>query len=365
MSKDTLHIAVVCNYILRPDRIGGMDRFFVKFDSAAKAQGYEVTWFFSAYAPFDFYRNLTILSPDNEEYIEHFFLNYLKKNPHQFSNLITHFTSLCSSFYQTVKKQSSIYKTLVVDHNPRPLAGFSLKKRIKNRIKGFLYSQYIDQFIGVSQYTVNHIIQDLGSHVAAKTLLIYNGIDTSVFKKKDIKKNTRANGLKFAVVSHLRASKGIQDLIEALAQLDKVDIGKIHIDIYGEGPLEEMLKNQVSQNRLETTVTFMGSSSKIPELLCTYDYLLQPTHMECFSLSILESLSANVPVITTTVGGNPEIVSNTINGFLFEARDTQALAKIIRQIITGEKSIKNPTAPLIEKEYNLDKMVSNHLKLIQ
>ena len=40
--------------------------------------------------------------------------------------------------------------------------------------------------------------------------------------------------------------------------------------------------------------------------------------MECFSLSILESLSANIPVITTTVGGNLEVVTHEENGFIYE-----------------------------------------------
>jgi glycosyltransferase involved in cell wall biosynthesis len=52
----------------------------------------------------------------------------------------------------------------------------------------------------------------------------------------------------------------------------------------------------------------MGSTANLSELYCN-DYMVQPTHMECFSLSILESLSANVPVITTN-GGNEEVIIN-------------------------------------------------------
>ena len=48
--------------------------------------------------------------------------------------------------------------------------------------------------------------------------------------------------------------------------------------------------------------------------------MLQPTHMECFSLSILESFAANVPVITTNVGGNKEVIDEGENGYIFKAK---------------------------------------------
>jgi len=60
---------------------------------------------------------------------------------------------------------------------------------------------------------------------------------------------------------------------------------------------------------------FFGSSPKLNQIYSKYDYMIQPTYMECFSLSILESLSANVPVITTTVGGNEKVIVEDVNRF--------------------------------------------------
>ena len=341
-----------------------MDRFFKAYDAAVKEKGYDVTWFFSDYKPFDFYKDLTIFSAGGTENVEIYFLDHLKKNQQMYNILITHFTSLCSSFYKNVKAVSSIKTSIVVDHNPRPLNGFPLKKRIKNRLKGIVYHKYIDRFIGVSQYTVKNIIKDLGNQVAAKTSLVYNGIDTKVFNKR-LGLDQQSDLLYLVVVSHLRYSKGIQDLLAALGLLSEEDKKRIKVDIYGEGPMEELLKKQMEDGAIEQIVSFKGSSSAIPEILCKYDCLIQPTYMECFSLSILESLSANVPVITTTVGGNPEIIQNDKNGFLFKAKDIHALSEILKGLINDEIKISKPVNELIEQKYTLEKMVVNHMQILE
>ena len=86
--------------------------------------------------------------------------------------------------------------------------------------------------------------------------------------------------------------------------------------------------------------------------------------MECFSLSILESLAANVPVITTPVGGNLEIIENNKNGFIFEPKDHLALAAILKNIVLGNLKIENDVSLQIEKDFNLEKMVEEHIALL-
>jgi len=93
--------------------------------------------------------------------------------------------------------------------------------------------------------------------------------------------------------------------------------------------------------------------------------MLQPTYMECFSLSILESLLSNVPVITTKVGGNAEVIIPGKNGWLFEATDVERLTEIIENILSGAFSIKEDVYKEIEEKYSLELMVENHIKLLR
>jgi glycosyltransferase involved in cell wall biosynthesis len=350
-------IAVVCNYALNSNRIGGMDRFYVAYDKKAKALGYEVDWYFLHYHPFDFYSELSVFSANNQN-MESFFLKKVNQEHLKYDILVTHFLALCTSFFKKAKA-TGIQHSIAVDHNPRPLEGFPLSKIIKNKIKGILYSKYIDQFIGVSDYTRKHILKDYGFFLNQKTSVIYNGIDTSVFTKR-----TQENKNKFVVSSHLRHSKGIQDLIHSVSLLEDDVKNQIQIDVYGEGPYETELLEMTLASDLEGIIHFKGGSSQLNELLSNYRYLLQPTYMECFSLSILESLAANVPVITTTVGGNLEIIEHGKNGFILEPKDYLALAAILKNIVLGNLKIDKDVSEQIEKDFNLEKMVDEHIGLL-
>ncbi|MBF2708245.1 glycosyltransferase family 4 protein [Flavobacterium soyangense] len=350
-------IAVVCNYALNPNRIGGMDRFYVAYDQRAKELGYSIDWYFLQYEPFAFYSGLTIYSA-NHQNVESFFLEKVKQEYLKYDILVTHFLALCTSFFKKAKA-SGIQQIIAVNHNPRPLEGFSLFKIIKNKMKGVLYSQYIDQFIGVSNYTRKQILKDYGFFLDNKTSVIYNGIATSVFVKR-----TQENSNTFVISSHLRHSKGIQDLIKAVSVLEDAIKNQIQIDVYGEGPYETELVKLTQKDNLEGVIHFKGGSSQLNELLSQYRYLLQPTYMECFSLSILESLAANVPVITTTVGGNLEIITNGKNGFIFEPKDYLALADILKNIVLGNLKIDKDVSLRIESDFNLDKMVEGHIQLL-
>ncbi len=351
-------IAIVCNYALIPNRIGGMDRFYVAYDKRAKELGYEVHWYFSNYKEsIPFFKELTIFSSANSS-LELFFINKIQKDGIHYSILVTHFMALCTSFFQQAKK-TGIQKIIAVDHNPRPLDGFPLIKKLKKKFKGLIYSKYIDLFVGVSNYTKKHILKDYGFFLNKKTIVIHNGIDTSVFKKR-----THEHKNKFIVTSHLRFSKGIQDLLMAVYELPNELKSSIKIDIFGEGPYENELKALRAQLELTNSIHFKGSSAHLNELFSNYSYMIQPTYMECFSLSILESLASNVPVITTTVGGNLEVVNHLDNGFIFEPGNVSALGTILNGIIEGKLQISSETNALIEQEFNLEKMVENHLTYI-
>lgn len=354
-------VAIICEYILFPERIGGMDHFFVAYDKALKKNGYNVSWFFKNVTMFDFYNELTIVSADNKG-IESFFIDYCTSKNKKYNIVITHFLQPVSPFFKHIKRMMNSY-IINVDHNPRPLKGFVLKKRIKNKIKGILYSKYVDKLVGVSAYTVKHIVNDYGTHVKKKTHVVYNGIKTSLYKKQQL--NRTQNPINFVVVSHLRKSKGVQDLLVAVAQINKKLHKNIQIDIYGDGNYKGTLLNLQKKLLLEKIVAFKGNSPNLNKLLCNYHYLIQPTYMECFSLSILESLASNVPVITTTVGGNLEVIKNTKNGYIFEPKDINVLTKIIENIVLQKIAITNNVNQLIENEYTLEKMVDNHLKLVK
>tara|TARA_R110000868_G_C10963746_1_gene768817 strand:+ start:2654 stop:3739 length:1086 start_codon:yes stop_codon:yes gene_type:complete len=361
MDVNKKHIAIICNYELLEGRVGGMDYFFWAFNKKCKENQIKIDWFFPNKASHEEYHEFNII-PFSNTSLEQSFINHIKTQKVQYSHIITHFVELCTSFFAGIKKYQTS-NVIVVDHNPRPIGGYLLKRRIKKRLKGLLYSKHINQFIGVSDYTSQAILKDFGSFLKPKTQTIYNGVLIDAI----ISKTTERSKLnpKFLVVSHLRESKGIQDLINAVHLLPEDLKSDLKIDIYGDGPYKNWLFQLVSIYNLESNFNFKGGQSNVNELYQNYDYLIQPTHMECFSLSILESLAANVPVISTPVGGNLEVIINGENGFIFETKDVKALYSLLTSIIKGEKSITKNTRTLIESKFSIDKMVQKHLEILK
>jgi glycosyltransferase involved in cell wall biosynthesis len=350
-------IAVICNYRLQPSRVGGMDYFFWNFDKKCKEDQVAVDWYFPNTSDHGNYPDLNIIPAEGQQ-IEHLFLTSLKTQSYHV--VITHFLELCTPFYKRIAEVSDA-KIICVDHNPRPQYGYSLKKRIEKRFKGLLFSRYIDAFVAVSKYTERELYRDFGSRIAGRMNVIYNGIDTGLYQKSS---GRGAKGMRFIVASHLRQSKGIQDLIVAVSEIHAEKRTGIKIDIYGEGPFRSELESLVQTTDTGDIFEFKGSSSNLHAIYCRYDYMLQPTHMECFSMSILESLCANVPVLTTSVGGNEEVIFNGVNGYILPPSNPKALSELMLNMIEGTIRIEGDVSHSVVKQYSIDNMVNNHNELL-
>lgn len=360
-NKFPLRIAVLCNYRLLPQRIGGMDRFFWEFNEKCLKEGIKVDWFFPNLSRHGRYEELNIVACEPLP-VEKKFIGALIENAERHYDIIfTHFIELCTLFYRRTKDLSPLSKIIAVDHNPRPIGGYSLMKKIKKIIKGKLFSRHIDCFIAVSEYTKKEIIKDFGKQVTSKIQVIYNGIDVEKIAKRLTRCSKKPT---FMVGSHLRLSKGIQDLIIAVRLLPAGIKEEIKIDVYGEGNYLPLLEALVSKYQLNHQVEFKGPRSSLFDIFQHYDYLLQPTHMECFSLGILESLAANVPVITTPVGGNEEVVKHGINGLIANAQDSRAWSVLLEQLWVGNSTITGDISTPIRSKFNIQAMVSGHFEFI-
>lgn len=360
MEMESRKIAILCNYELLPERIGGMDYFFWQFDKKCKENNIQVDWFFPNHSNQGGYSDLQIYYSTTEN-VENSFLGFCRQNSPKYEYIITHFIELCTPFFKKVK-QFSDAKIIAIDHNPRPLEGYSLEKKIKKKIKGLLYSTYIDRFVGVSYYTKKELLKDFGAQIKNKTLVIHNGIALEDIQVRQKRNETKP---RFLTASHLRESKGIQDLIQAVFLLPKKIKQEIKIDIYGDGPYRTQLENQIKNLKLESCFQFMGSSSDLKSIYCQYDYLIHPSYEETFCYSVVEALAANTTVLTTNEGGNVlRIINHLENGFLFDAKNIKQLSTLISQIWIGNLKIIKETRAEIENRFSLEQMVEQHFSTL-
>lgn len=139
--------------------------------------------------------------------------------------------------------------------------------------------------------------------------------------------------------------KGIFELIEVVDANKSLLENKLVLHIGGNGQIDR-LKRMISEKGLCTMVNYEGwvSGEKKNELLNQADVFILPSHIEGLPIAILEALSYGIPVITTPVGGIPEIVNNS-NGWIFTPGDKQSLTNLLKEIIL------DPQLITVRKEY--------------
>ncbi len=157
---------------------------------------------------------------------------------------------------------------------------------------------------------------------------IYNFVDLNLFRRNPSPSH-RANFARpeqviYIHVSNFRPVKRILDIIEIFARVRKaVDAVLLMV---GEGPLLRDARELASKLGISKHVKFLGKQEDIVTILSSADILLFPSATESFGLAPLEAMACEMPVISTTSGGIPEVVDETC-GFLSEVGDVESMAK--------------------------------------
>ena len=120
-------------------------------------------------------------------------------------------------------------------------------------------------------------------------------------------------------------NKGIFDVIDIMGKNQNYFRGKIQFYIGGLGQ-EQRLTQQIATYGISDFVRYLGfvNGNDKAELLSNTDIYIQPSYVESFGISILEAMSYGASIISTNVGGIPEVVDNN-NGFLVTPGDCEAL----------------------------------------
>ncbi len=192
----------------------------------------------------------------------------------------------------------------------------------------------VDMFISPSYYLREQYIK--AGFNANKILVLANGIDVAKF---DVKKIT-SNKIHFTCIGHLGEHKGVLLILQALSSIE--DKEKLHINIVGEGPLEENLKNYISDNQLSEYVTLFGkvSNEKIVTIFAQTDvYIIPSMWPENQPVTITEAFSSKIPVIGTNLGGIKELIIPNKTGLLFPMGNANALAESMLFFIKNPESI--------------------------
>jgi glycosyltransferase involved in cell wall biosynthesis len=162
--------------------------------------------------------------------------------------------------------------------------------------------------------------------------------------------------------------KGVFNLIEALGKCDKIILQKVKLRIGGEGDLDR-LNNMLSQYNLQNNIEFLGwvTGDEKKSLLNNCDLFVLPSYNEGLPISILEAMSYKLPILTTDVGGIPEVVEDHKNGIITKPGDIEGIRKAIEFFVThSDECVKYGEESFTRvKEFLPDRVMNDLEKIYQ
>ncbi len=161
------------------------------------------------------------------------------------------------------------------------------------------------------------------------------------------------------VVAVLRLFKGHAVLLEALASPPLAG-RPLQLILAGNGPVEGLLKAQVSRLGLEARVRFLGHREDVEDILAACDVVVLPSvRDEGVPQAILQALALGRPVVASDVGGIRQIVYHGVTGLLVPAEDCTALAAAIARLLDDgalAASLGEAGRRMVRATYGIDPM---------
>jgi glycosyltransferase involved in cell wall biosynthesis len=164
---------------------------------------------------------------------------------------------------------------------------------------------------------------------ASRLHVVKNGINISPFKDQQQKSGI----VSFLHMGEVSQRKGIYDILKVVDILKANDV-KCFFDIVGPGEIEKV-NHIIAEKNIDKYITLHGpqfGAARFDFFYRAHCFILA-SYAEGFPIAMIEALAAGLPIISTTVGGIPDMIRHTEHGFLCDAGDIDALAHNIKKIV--------------------------------
>ena len=138
--------------------------------------------------------------------------------------------------------------------------------------------------------------------------------------------------------SNFRKVKRVEDVIKVFEQVSKKIPSKLLL--IGDGPERQNIEDLCRQLGISHEVRFLGKQDAVEELLAIADLFVIPSESESFGLAALEAMACEVPVVSTNVGGLPEVNIHGVTGFLSDVGDVNSMANHAIELLNDEEMLQ-------------------------
>lgn len=199
-----------------------------------------------------------------------------------------------------------------------------------------LTDRLADMTTAISQAAVDSYIQD-GAVPCSKIITLPNGVDTTRFRPRpEIREGVRASlglGREFVwlAVGRFELPKNYALMMRAFSfamQTCSRTSSKagMRLLVCGTGSMKAETEALARELGIEQRVTFLGLRRDVPEIMNAADAYLLSSDTEGLPMVLLQASASGLPIVSTAVGGNAEVVQHNSTGYLTGRGDAKALA---------------------------------------
>ncbi len=188
----------------------------------------------------------------------------------------------------------------------------------------------------ISQAAVDRYIE-VGAVPRGRIRFIPNGLDLETFRSNPELRQEMRRKLQllepfvWLAVGRFDEAKDYPTMLRAFARATEGMHPSVLLLVGGDG-LEEKMSPLVRQLGLESSVRFLGVRDDIPLLMKAADGYLMSSAWEGMPMVLLEAAATGLPIVTTDVGGNREVVQDEVSGFVVKPGDPDGLAQAIQRM---------------------------------
>ena len=239
------------------------------------------------------------------------------------------------------------------------------KFRLRKKILLWLMRQHIPPVLTISENTRQRLIR--GGLKQENVTVLYNGIDIEHWKRAKanpvLKKELRLSkdDLLIGTVARITYDKDLPTFFDVAGNVAK-QVSHVKFVIVGDGFGDELqlAKNDVTARGLENVIFFTGHRTDLLNIYSSFDLFLMTSLTEGLPNTALEAMALEVPVVSTAVGGVPELVTPQENGLLCPVGDVTGLTNAIKILLHQpdlRKTMAANSRKRIEKMFNFAKRV--------
>ena len=243
-----------------------------------------------------------------------------------------------------------------------------LKTKILKMIEDLVLRTYATRILAVGQ-----LVADLNRHNYGRRNVdvIPNGIPKPKFPpildRERQRREMTGNGPDSTIVitvGRFSQAKGYQDMIEAFRLLQQKET-KPTLVMVGSGSTVDRIKNQIEDSNLNQSVIMTGDREDVPHLLALSDVYASSSHREGLPLAVLEAMMAGLPVVATSVGDIPNVVTEE-TGVVVPPHRPELLAAALEDLLKNPKKRQAMGQAAYRRamsEYSVDAWMQKHLAL--